>query len=183
MTDMVTIPRATVQQALEALIESTPNKRNGDDDYKEGGWKQHTAAITALKAALAQQAEPVRLQCVACGTVYADGVPPQVPLAQQAEPVAWIDNSDHPKHRLYRQSAFERRLYGPLRPLYTAPPAAQQAEPVAEVRRLREQRDALLEALKMLLSYALACEGLLNATPAGQIDIARAAIKAAEEQK
>jgi hypothetical protein len=41
--------------------------------------------------------------------------------AQSAEPVAWIDDSEHPKHRLYRQSARERRLYGPLRPLYLHP--------------------------------------------------------------
>lgn len=40
---------------------------------------------------------------------------------EQAEPVAWIDKSGHPKHRMYRQSATERRLYGPLRPLYAAP--------------------------------------------------------------
>jgi hypothetical protein len=38
------------------------------------------------------------------------------------EPAAWIDNTGHPKHRLYRQSATEKRLYGPLRPLYAAPP-------------------------------------------------------------
>lgn len=37
----------------------------------------------------------------------------------------------------------------------------------------------LLEALKMLLSYTLACEAMLNAKPAGQIDIARAAISKA----
>jgi hypothetical protein len=48
---------------------------------------------------------------------------------------------------------------------------------------LEAQRDALLEALKLLLSYTLACEAMLNAKPAGQIDIARAAIKAAEETK
>jgi hypothetical protein len=41
---------------------------------------------------------------------------------QKQEPVAWIDDSGHPKHRLYRQSATEKRLYGPLRPLYAAPP-------------------------------------------------------------
>jgi hypothetical protein len=41
---------------------------------------------------------------------------------REQEPVAWIDNSEHPKHRLYRQSATEKRLYGPLRPLYAAPP-------------------------------------------------------------
>ncbi len=40
---------------------------------------------------------------------------------REQEPVAWIDNSEHPKHRLYRQSATEKRLYGPLRPLYAAP--------------------------------------------------------------
>jgi hypothetical protein len=38
------------------------------------------------------------------------------------EPAAWIDNTGHPKHRLYRQSATEKRLYGPLRPLYATPP-------------------------------------------------------------
>jgi hypothetical protein len=55
--------------------------------------------------------------------------------------------------------------------------------PAAELRRLHAQRDALLEALKLLLSYTLACEAMLNARPAGQIDIARAAIKAVEETK
>jgi hypothetical protein len=71
-------------------------------------------AITAVKAALANEAlerkaknarelgldyepdaqkESVRLQCTTCGTVYAEGVPPQVqqPAALEAkdEPVAW----------------------------------------------------------------------------------------------
>jgi len=40
----------------------------------------------------------------------------------EQEPVAWIDDSEHPKHRLYRQSSTEKRLYGPLRPLYTHQP-------------------------------------------------------------
>ena len=43
------------------------------------------------------------------------------------EPVAWIDNSGHPHHLSYVQGHQERRLYGPLRPLYAAPVA--QAEP------------------------------------------------------
>ena len=59
--------------------------------------------------------------------------------------------------------------------------AMQQA--AAELRRLHAQRDALLEALKLLLSYTLACEAMLNARPAGQIDIARAAIASVEEMK
>jgi hypothetical protein len=46
------------------------------------------------------------------------------------EPAAWIDNTGHPKHRLYRQSATEKRLYGPLRPLYAArPTTTTQPEP------------------------------------------------------
>jgi hypothetical protein len=52
-----------------------------------------------------------------------------------------------------------------------------------ELRRLHEVNQDLLEALKMLLSYTLACEGMLNVKPAGQIDIARAAIAKAEEKK
>lgn len=49
-------------------------------------------------------------------------------------------------------------------------------ETSAELRRLHEVNQELLEALKMLLSYTKACEGMLNCKPAGQIDIAEAAI-------
>ena len=38
--------------------------------------------------------EPVRLQCVTCGTVYADGVPPQVTQPEQ-EPVAYKSSIGH----------------------------------------------------------------------------------------
>jgi len=51
---------------------------------------------------------------------------------------------------------------------------------VTELRRLHALNGELLEALKMLVSYTMACEGLLNASPAGQINIARAAIARAE---
>jgi hypothetical protein len=37
---------------------------------------------------------------------------------EQTKPAAWIDGSGHPRHISYVQSATERRLYGPLRPLY-----------------------------------------------------------------
>jgi len=75
---------------------------------------RYDQAITAIKAALVNEAlerkaenarelgldyepdapkESVRLQCTTCGTVYAEGVPPQVqqPAALEAkdEPVAW----------------------------------------------------------------------------------------------
>jgi hypothetical protein len=63
-----------------------------------------------------------------------------------------------------------------IRALYTTPkPAAQEspsAVPVVE---------QLVEASTMLLSYTLACEGLLNAKPAGQIDIAQEAIAAGQQ--
>jgi len=40
---------------------------------------------------------------------------------EQGEPVAWIDNSGHPKHMSHIQSVLERKLYGARRPLYTTP--------------------------------------------------------------
>jgi hypothetical protein len=40
---------------------------------------------------------------------------------EQGEPVAWIDNSGHPKHMSHVQSISERKLYGARRPLYEAP--------------------------------------------------------------
>ena len=49
-----------------------------------------------------------------------------------------------------------------------------------ELRRLSALNGELLEALKLLVSYTMACEGLLNASPAGQINIARSAIAKAE---
>ena len=56
MTDL----RKAAQQALEALTLSIPKPRPADDDYAELGWKEHNAAITALRAALAEPVqEPV----------------------------------------------------------------------------------------------------------------------------
>ncbi len=40
----------------------------------------------------------------------------------EQEPVAWIDDSGHPKHLRHWQSSTENHLYGPLRPLYTHSP-------------------------------------------------------------
>jgi hypothetical protein len=98
----------------------------------EGGgdsWRLIGPAIDALRAALEQ---------CSCGDRHKDKCPGEwepgcdlgnnpdyakrVELQRPAEVVAWIDNTGHPKHRLYRQSATEKRLYGPLRPLYAAPP-------------------------------------------------------------
>ena len=60
LLQMVAAMRLASQQALEALKFSTPNPRSIDDDYAEQGWKEHIAAITALRAALVQQVEPAQ---------------------------------------------------------------------------------------------------------------------------
>ena len=47
-------------------------------------FRSHGQAQIHICEALAQpEQEPVRLQCVTCGTVYADGVPPQVTQPEQ----------------------------------------------------------------------------------------------------
>ena len=61
--------------------------------------------------------------------------------------------------------------------LYTAPPQPAAQEPTSAVPVVEQ----LVEASTMLLSYTLACEGLLNAKPAGQIDIAQEAIAAGQK--
>ena len=68
--------RQAAQQALEAL-----------EERYVGALRDR--AIDALEAALAEpEQEPVRLQCTTCGTVYANGVPPQVP-EQEPQTTHW----------------------------------------------------------------------------------------------
>jgi hypothetical protein len=43
-----------MQQALDALKQSTPDQRVGDDDYCEQAFKEHLEAITALRSRLEQ---------------------------------------------------------------------------------------------------------------------------------
>ena len=57
----ITIDRAVVEQALGALKLSTPKTRRADDDYAEQGWEEHNAAITDLRAALAEPEEDPEL--------------------------------------------------------------------------------------------------------------------------
>ena len=72
----ITLPRATVEQALEAL-------KNAEDHLPKPYSTDASKAITALRAALAQQAEPVPMPpfppvsqwnrgCAVCG-IGADG--------------------------------------------------------------------------------------------------------------
>ena len=105
----MTTLRAAAQQALEVLKLCTPKPRPTDDDYAEQGWKEHNAAITALRAALAQQAEPVepaayttghcenhkqkggcQLHNLQCGWPDCDRKPTTAP-PQQAEPLNLSD--------------------------------------------------------------------------------------------
>ncbi len=59
--------------------------------------------------------EPVLLQCTTCGTVYAEGVPPQVP---EQEPVAWQWlGSAHFRKKLPKNADITA-----WNPLYTTPP-------------------------------------------------------------
>jgi len=91
-------------------------------------------AVVTERYKAARLAEPVQQGCEHCNQpLYAAvkcRVCGRVTSAEPVqEPVAWIDDSGHPKHLSHLQSATERRLYGPLRPLYTTPPPA---EPVQE---------------------------------------------------
>jgi hypothetical protein len=79
-------------------------------------------------------------------------------MINESKPVAWIDDSGHPKHRLYWQSATEQRLYGPLRPLYTHPP---------------DHREAMRQALDALEAPR---DALWNKTTTAAINALRAAL-------
>ena len=103
MTDNITLPRATVQQALEALENSSP------DQYPEGAGVYYDAK-DALRTALEQQqqqAEPVQ------------------------KPVAWMytgvkqDGIEHGPHLVWKpeyMDAMSASKGAKATPLYTAPP-------------------------------------------------------------
>jgi hypothetical protein len=85
------------------------------------------AAIIALIDASEQCAKPYSTQCARAAEFLRAALTQQ----ERTKPAAWIDNSGHPRHISYVQSATERRLYGPLRPLYEVAPKQEQSEPVA----------------------------------------------------
>lgn len=69
-------------------------------------------------------------------------------MTKDIKPAAWIDNSGHPKHVLYYQSATERKLYGPLQPLYG------QADLDAAVAAERKRWRALLADVDILAMHS-----------------------------
>lgn len=91
-----------MKQALDALRLSDPEPRLGDDDYVEQGWKEHNAAIVALRAAIAeasmQRLTEVQQEMEQCPFGYF-----------KAEPFGWTDCAEtdegarplyeHPPHR------------------------------------------------------------------------------------
>ena len=61
----ITLPRATVEQALEALV--------SENSLSAVAMQQRMDAIRALRAALAQQAEPVDTDCHTQGICQRSG--------------------------------------------------------------------------------------------------------------
>jgi ribosomal protein S27AE len=82
--------KEALKLALEALEELNETNSYWWQDVEEETVAKIDPAITAIKAALAQQ-ESVRLQCVHCGTVYADGVPPAVPAQPAQKPIGKLN--------------------------------------------------------------------------------------------
>jgi predicted RNA-binding Zn-ribbon protein involved in translation (DUF1610 family) len=106
--------RKAMQQALEALEILT-------DGYDGNEVGVEIDAMTALRQALETKQESVRLQCTTCGTVYADGLPPQVAQPEQ-EPVAWANSFDLQNFDMKVRTGPD--LHHTV-PLYTAPPKKQ----------------------------------------------------------
>jgi hypothetical protein len=133
MTDQ---QKAAMQAALEVLERLHGGCTDSDDGTVEAITVWCPEVIDALRAELAQQErEPMKLTVEVhghggAGNVGAHSTDPH-PQQEQTKPAAWIDGSGHPRHISYVQSATERRLYGPLRPLYEVAPKQEQGEPVA----------------------------------------------------
>jgi hypothetical protein len=70
---------------------------------------------------VAQSSERGTFACSICGLASPHNHTDEEVRRHRTPPVAWIDNSGHPRHQLYLQSAKERELYGPLRPLFEVP--------------------------------------------------------------
>ena len=119
MTDNITLPRQTVQQALDALEDwwgSFPDFRSLHDKV----------TIAALRTALEQQqAEPVEGNTL-LKAFLASAKEAGVTHLQQAEPVAWPQLSDDMEYAA--QDEFHilpprmKRLWKRMQELYTAPP-------------------------------------------------------------
>lgn len=148
LLQMAATMRLASQQALEVLKFCTPKPRPTDDDYAEQGWKEHYAAMTALRAALVQQVEPaqelVAICCNCLGTKRphaddpewkgrCDCEPPQL-----AEPAQELVAKMTAGRAVYFMERFKReeKLLGPNEQAaldFVISMLEQQAEPVEPV--------------------------------------------------
>jgi len=128
-TDRITISRSTLKQALEALERARPLKADYTTlEYFEEAKRKHYAAMAALRAALAQQAEP-------------DHETRAELAEQQNEPVAWnwmLDGQPYGQAYYGRPpdadivETLRLREDRAVRLLYAATLQRKQAEPVQE---------------------------------------------------
>jgi hypothetical protein len=144
-----------MQMALEALEKVTKHFTRTPSTLmdSEARGEAHNA-ITALRQALETEQESVRLQCTTCGTVYADGLPPQVAQPEQ-EPVAWIHDGGKGELWWHRSSKFDEEGtligYNPDDvPLYTAPQPALKTK----YKQARSLTDELMDCVDRLGSEA-----------------------------
>ena len=135
--------REAAKMALEALLLSTPKPRPSDDDYAEQGWKEHKAAITALRAALSEDVPETNFGNMAKVVdskesdhiAAANKMVATIRQEVTVEPVAWIT----PRQELHfiNYEGFQDWV-----PLYTAPP---KREPHCE-------KDRAVKALRAALA-------------------------------
>ena len=82
----ITLPRAVVEQALEALAAMTTARCGGDDGMDispiNAAYDKAESAITALRAALAQQAEPTGKKSLQVESVVAENATTQQQIEQ-----------------------------------------------------------------------------------------------------
>ena len=122
MTDL----RTAAQQALEALEQSeTTVPYEGFGMARREAERKHQAAITALRAALAQQAEqqPMHPELRKMWEDHFDKCFRAIPVPEQAEPVepvAWFYQNMYTEQEylVWKKGTGGRNW----RPLYTAPP-------------------------------------------------------------
>ena len=129
----ITLPRAVVEQALEALRELLPDARDPNcGGYDARDVRQWRATAGALRAALAQQAEPV-------------------------EPVAWVSPNAlawelYQSEKVLKLTRTRQEEYGFTEPLCTAPP---QRKPLSNT-----EMDAALRRAGIVATFeALRCIG------------------------
>ena len=171
----ITLPRAVVEQALEALRELLPDARDPNcGGYDARDVRQWRATAGALRAALAQQAEPQDAE-LSAALGWPGGISEPVldrktllrqvadlrsALAQQAEPVepvAWVSPNAlawelYQSEKVLKLTRTRQEEYGFTEPLCTAPP---QRKPLSNT-----EMDAALRRAGIVATFeALRCIG------------------------